>query len=288
MDSSVGRRNGESVIEKPFGLAHRRFVEREAPAGGFRIGRARSQRRRPARPSTSAGCRARRRGRSACGPRATRPSQVSVETSGFRHHGLGRVVDARAVQVEVGRDALERARAVEHRGAEPGRMRAHAHDRQVALVPIALEKGARSSTRLHALRLIRLSCARVRTISSRPASAFVPDHDSRHGRWRLIERPRLRLRRLRHACSMSTPRSRAIAPAAGPDADRFSEIWRAQAARIHLDADARRPLRRFLDADRARARLRVRARALGRPRRCAPSCSTPISSSTPFPTPARR
>ena len=38
-----------------------------------------------------------------------------------------------------------------------------------------------------------------------------------------------------------------------------------QAARIHLDADARRPLRRFLDADRARARLRVRARAVGRP-----------------------
>ena len=57
---------------------------------------------------------------------------------------------------------------------------------------------------------------------------------------------------------------------AGPDADRMSEIWRDQAARIHLDADARRPLRGFLDADRARARL-LRWRASPRcRRRCKP------------------
>ncbi len=53
--------------------------------------------------------------------------------------------------------------------------------------------------------------------------------------------------------------------AAGPDADRFSEIWRSKAARIHLDAHARRPLRRLLDADRARARFLVCALCLGRP-----------------------
>src|SRR5450756_2820062 len=41
------------------------------------------------------------------------------------------------MQVEVGRNALEGAGAVEHRGAQPGGVRAHAHDRDVALVPIA-------------------------------------------------------------------------------------------------------------------------------------------------------
>ena len=43
-----------------------------------------------------------------------------------------------------------------------------------------------------------------------------------------------------------------------------------QAARIYLDADARRPLRRFLDADGARARLRARALSVASTARCKP------------------
>src|SRR5947209_18042756 len=52
-----------------------------------------------------------------------------------------RVIYARAVQVEVGRYALERTRAVEHRGAEPGRMRARAVDADIAFVPVAFVEG---------------------------------------------------------------------------------------------------------------------------------------------------
>ena len=54
--------------------------------------------------------------------------------------------------------------------------------------------------------------------------------------------------------------------AAGPEADRFSEIWRTEAARICLDAVRRRALRGLLDADRARARSCVRALPVGRSR----------------------
>ena len=48
--------------------------------------------------------------------------------------------------------------------------------------------------------------------------------------------------------------------AAGPDADRFSEIWRTKQLEYTWTHDARRPLRRFLDAHPARARLQLRAR----------------------------
>ena len=53
----------------------------------------------------------------------------------------GGPVDPRAVPVEIGRDALEGARAVEDRRAEPGRMGARPHDRRIAVVPLALEEG---------------------------------------------------------------------------------------------------------------------------------------------------
>src|ERR1035437_848550 len=52
-------------------------------------------------------------------------------------HGGGRGIDPRAMQVEVGRNTLEGAGAVEHRRAQPGGVRAHTHDRDIALVPIA-------------------------------------------------------------------------------------------------------------------------------------------------------
>jgi len=44
------------------------------------------------------------------------------------------------MQIEVRRHALEGARTVEHRGAEPERVRARADDADIAFVPVALEK----------------------------------------------------------------------------------------------------------------------------------------------------
>ena len=128
------------------GLAHRRVVEREAPAGRFRIGR---QRLRPGAlgPVHRPDVERRVRRRTASCRRATSSSHCSAGHRGLEKHGLGRGVDARAVQVEVGRDALERARAVEHRGAEPDRVGAHAPERHVALVPFALEEGPGLATR---------------------------------------------------------------------------------------------------------------------------------------------
>ena len=44
------------------------------------------------------------------------------------------------MQIEVRSDPFEGARAIKNRRAEPGSMRAHAHDRHIAFVPIILEK----------------------------------------------------------------------------------------------------------------------------------------------------
>ena len=57
--------------------------------------------------------------------------------------------------------------------------------------------------------------------------------------------------------------------AAGADADRFSELWRTKQLEYSWTLTLSRPLRRFLDLDRARARLRVRALSVGRPRAAA-------------------
>ena len=73
--------------------------------------------------------------------RARAPIQRSARHERLQHEVRRRDVDARAMQVEVGRDALEGAGAVEHRRAQPGRMGARPHDRHVALVPAVLEEG---------------------------------------------------------------------------------------------------------------------------------------------------
>ena len=52
-----------------------------------------------------------------------------------------RIVDALRMQVEIGMDALEIARAIEHQRAEPGRMRGGTENAHVALMPVALVKG---------------------------------------------------------------------------------------------------------------------------------------------------
>ena len=121
-------------------LAHRRLVERQAPAGRFRIGRDRRARRR-ARPSTSAGYRARYPCRKRFMPSRAGPSHCLDRDDRLEEHRLGRGVDARAMQIEIGRHAFEGARAVEHRRAEPDGVGARAHDRHIALVPIAFEEG---------------------------------------------------------------------------------------------------------------------------------------------------
>ena len=121
-------------------LRHRRLVDAQAPVGASR-GRTARRRRSRAAPNTSGGCRARHSGAKRAMPSRASPIQVSVSTTGFSPKFVGGPVDARAVPIEIGRDAFESARAVEHDRAEPGRMRARPHDRRIALVPFTLEEG---------------------------------------------------------------------------------------------------------------------------------------------------
>jgi len=60
---------------------------------------------------------------------------------GLQEQFLGRLIDSRIVQIKIGRDPFKRASAVEHHRAKPRGMRARAHDRYVALMPCAFEKG---------------------------------------------------------------------------------------------------------------------------------------------------
>ena len=56
-------------------------------------------------------------------------------------HGLGRAIKPRAMLVEIGRDPLEGARAVEHARTQPEGVGARPDDGMVALEPFAVEKG---------------------------------------------------------------------------------------------------------------------------------------------------
>ena len=76
--------------------------------------------------------------------------------------------------------------------------------------------------------------------------------------------------------------------AAGIDADRFSEIWRTKQLEYTWTLTLAGHYVGFLDADRARARFCLRARAFGRSQPAPAACSTHISSSMRFPTPAPR
>src|SRR5262249_237257 len=58
-------------------------------------------------------------------------------------HGPGGLVHPRAMQVDVRDDSLERARAVEHRRAEPRRAGARPHQPHLAPVPFVREEGPR-------------------------------------------------------------------------------------------------------------------------------------------------
>ena len=71
--------------------------------------------------------------------------------------------------------------------------------------------------------------------------------------------------------------------AAGPEADRFSEIWRAKQLEYAWMLSAAGHYVGFLDADRARARLCVRALSVGRPRAAPGPARLPTSSSMHFP-----
>ena len=76
------------------------------------------------------------------------PSQASSLDRLGRHrrlqpHRLGGMVDPRAMAVEIGRDALERARAVEHARSEPEGVVARPEDRRIALDPAAFVEGER-------------------------------------------------------------------------------------------------------------------------------------------------
>src|SRR5271165_673280 len=51
-----------------------------------------------------------------------------------------RVIHARTMELEIGRNPFECPSAIKHHGAEPGRMGARTHDRHVAFVPFSLEE----------------------------------------------------------------------------------------------------------------------------------------------------
>ena len=96
---------------------------------------------------------------------------------GFKSHALGGAVGAGGVTVHVGHDALEHARAVEDRGAEPGGMRARADEAGIALVPRAVEPGPGLRMPGHAIlpRPISVSAVAPTNASARAASmAGVP------------------------------------------------------------------------------------------------------------------
>src|SRR3954463_16672104 len=83
------------------------------------------------------------------------------------------------MEVEVRNDAFEGPGAVEHRRAEPGAMRAHAHDAQVAGVPIPFEEGpGRCAGRLHGFDRSVCSQAKLWTLmagASNPSRCARPE-----------------------------------------------------------------------------------------------------------------
>ncbi len=95
----------------------------------------------------------------------------------------------------------------------------------------------------------------------------------------------LRIRRLRHAVRRARgdrPPPRGRRTGCGSPV----RVVANKAARIHLDADARRPLPRFLDPHRTGARLCIGPRALGGARPSIEVAATPTWSSMRSPTPA--
>ena len=73
--------------------------------------------------------------------------------------------------------------------------------------------------------------------------------------------------------------------AAGPDADRFSELWRHKQIEYTWTRTLAGRYADFWTLTQRALDYLLRAVSVGRPRRCATTCSTPISSSTPSPTP---
>ena len=143
--SRVGRRKGDSVIAVPGRIGKRRVIDGEAPMGQFRIGPHAARRALLGpihRPDIKRGVAI-----EALDALAHQRRPVhSPSPRGLRHMALANSLCA-AMQIEVGRNAFEGARAVEDRGAEPGAMRARPHDRHIAVVPIVIEKRHTSSTR---------------------------------------------------------------------------------------------------------------------------------------------
>ena len=119
----------------------------------------------------------RRAGRELLRPVAGQADDRLRGHGGFEPHALGGAVGAGGVTVHVGHDALEHARAVEDRGAEPGGMRARADEAGIALVPRAVEPGPGLRMPSHAIlpRPISVSAVAPTNASARAASmAGVP------------------------------------------------------------------------------------------------------------------
>ena len=160
------------------------------------------------------------------------------------------------MQVEVRGDALEDARAVEHRGAEPDGVGARAPQRHIALMPLALEKGPGRGPALVAA--IDFSRALPLRVGSRALQAPAKLPTREHSMPSIFVFDAYGTLFDVHA---AIGRFRAQA---GPDAERMSEIWRSKQLEYTWTLTLAGHYVGFLDADRAGARLRAGARSLRR------------------------
>src|SRR6185437_4550350 len=119
-------------------LRHRRLIDAEAPARGIGARHDRGKAR-ALRPIERAQVKL-RAGVEFLNAVARQTYPFVDRNHRRQHHHRRRPIDPRAMKIEVGHHALERACAVEHRRSRPGGMRARPHDRRVALMPVAVEK----------------------------------------------------------------------------------------------------------------------------------------------------
>ena len=129
---------GRQCDRRPEGLWHRRLVDAKTPACRFRI---------VANAAGGAGLGPVHRSDVELGIAleafyavADEPKPGLGRYAGFQEKFAGRRVDPRAMEIDVGHHAFEKAGAIEHHRAEPDRVGARPHEEHIALVPVAIAK----------------------------------------------------------------------------------------------------------------------------------------------------
>ena len=137
-------------------VRHRRFIDAKAPFGGRRIEANAAAGRAVARPIHRADIKL---GTGIeMGDAFTHKLKPPLHRDLIPEHQLlGGLVDPRAMQLDIGKNAVECARAVEDRRAEPCAMGARTHDPDIAVVPTVFEKGDGSR------HLASTQCGRLRS-----------------------------------------------------------------------------------------------------------------------------